>query len=47
MRSLKQILLIGMSKKPFYIVPDKLYLKMKYKLRTGNKLNIKNPKRYT
>ena len=47
MRSLKQILLIGMSKKPFYIVPDKLYLKMKYRLRTGNSLNLKNPKRYT
>jgi len=46
MRSLKQILLIGMSKKPFYIIPDKLFLKMKYKLKTGNKLNLKDPKTF-
>lgn len=29
------------------IVPDKLYLKIMYKLKTGHKLNLKEPKRYT
>ena len=29
------------------IVPDKLYLKIMYKLKTGHKLNLKNPERYT
>lgn len=29
------------------IIPDKLYLKIMYKLKTGHKLNLKNPERYT
>ncbi len=28
-------------------VPDKMMLKMQYKIKTGNKLNLKNPKRFT
>lgn len=29
------------------IIPDKLYLKIMYKLKTGHKLNLKKPERYT
>ena len=29
------------------IIPDKLMLRFEYKLKTGNKLDLKNPKRYT
>lgn len=29
------------------IMPDEIYLKMIYRIRTGKKLNLKNPKRLT
>ena len=39
-----------LRKKVFHLfdfVPDKMMVKIQYKLKTGNKLNLKNPQRYT
>ena len=42
-----RLALVGMlSLKPFRWVPDKVFLKIVYKCRTGLKLNLDNPKRF-
>ena len=42
----KLILLYLLNFKVFRIIPDKLYLEIKYRLRMGKKLDLENPKTY-
>jgi hypothetical protein len=45
-RNPKLILLYLLNFKVFRIIPDKMYLKIKYRLRIGKKLDLENPKTY-
>jgi len=46
-RNPKQLLMYSMTNfKVFRILPDRLFLKIEFKLRTGSKLNIDNPKTF-
>ena len=46
-RNPKQLLMYSMTNfKVFRILPDRLFLKIEFKLRTGSKLNIDNPKSF-
>lgn len=43
---IKRVILIILSKKIFFFIPDKIYLKIRYYLRTGKKLNLKHPQTF-
>ena len=42
----KKIIIYMMNKNIMWFLPDKVYLKIKYKLMMGKKLNIDNPKTF-
>ncbi len=43
----RDIICFILSRKLFWIIPDKIYLKMKYRVTNGKKLNLKNPSTFS